>query len=326
MRISYKMFLLAAKEMSFTKAAAKAYVTQQCLSGHIKRLEDLYGLRLFARTPRLKLTQAGESMRKYLRQIQMIEKGMEDELHDMKAGVQGTLALGINATRARILLPDLFAAYHRKFPNVLLSVVLDDVKQLIPLLVEGKIDLFLGVNCPNHELLHKISLKEEPVYLLATERLLRSCGAFALRDDPGGRAEVNLNDFSGVPFVGNNSESTFHQLIHQYANDRDIRLNMIFKVSDYDTQISLCRRHLGAAFCPEIVLEKVVEYNRLCREEERMMVFRINDLNSYLNIDLVEHVNVCRPPYVEAFSELLKKQYRERALNLAPYVNSLQPE
>ena len=56
MQTSYEMFLLAAEETSFTKAANKAYITQQCLSSHIKRLEDYYGVSLFNRTPKLALT------------------------------------------------------------------------------------------------------------------------------------------------------------------------------------------------------------------------------------------------------------------------------
>ena len=36
---AYRMFLLAVKHMNFTKAADEIFVTQQCLSNHIKRLE-----------------------------------------------------------------------------------------------------------------------------------------------------------------------------------------------------------------------------------------------------------------------------------------------
>ena len=104
MQTSYEMFLLAAEETSFTKAANKAYITQQCLSSHIKRLEDYYGVSLFNRTPKLALTPAGELLLQSLRQIEVIEKGIQNELMNTKEGRQGSLTLGINATRARILL------------------------------------------------------------------------------------------------------------------------------------------------------------------------------------------------------------------------------
>ena len=40
MTTNQQMFLLAAEELSFTRAAARAYVSQQCLSDHIRRLEE----------------------------------------------------------------------------------------------------------------------------------------------------------------------------------------------------------------------------------------------------------------------------------------------
>ncbi|HBN80503.1 MAG TPA: LysR family transcriptional regulator, partial [Ruminococcaceae bacterium] len=47
MKQSFKIFLLTAEEMSISRAAKRAYVTQQCVSDHIKRLEDEYGVALF---------------------------------------------------------------------------------------------------------------------------------------------------------------------------------------------------------------------------------------------------------------------------------------
>ena len=47
------MFMYAVEEMSFSKAAQKAFVTQQCLSNHIHRLEVSCGVKLFERTPHL---------------------------------------------------------------------------------------------------------------------------------------------------------------------------------------------------------------------------------------------------------------------------------
>ena len=56
------MFILAVEEMNFTKAAHRSHVTQQCLSCHIKKLEDHYHTRLFERRPKLRLTTAGKSL------------------------------------------------------------------------------------------------------------------------------------------------------------------------------------------------------------------------------------------------------------------------
>ena len=56
MTTNQQMFLYAVEEMNFTRAAERAFVTQQCLSDHIRRLEKNYNVKLFDRTPKLKLT------------------------------------------------------------------------------------------------------------------------------------------------------------------------------------------------------------------------------------------------------------------------------
>ena len=76
MKTGFEIFLLTAEELSISRAAQRAFVTQQCVSDHIKRLESEYGVTLFERKPRMKLTPAGESMLESLRNIRILEKSM----------------------------------------------------------------------------------------------------------------------------------------------------------------------------------------------------------------------------------------------------------
>ena len=71
-----RIFLIAAKEASFTRAAEKAFVTPQCLSDHIRRLERQYHAKLFVRKPKLQLTKEGLVLQRWLQQIQTMEQGM----------------------------------------------------------------------------------------------------------------------------------------------------------------------------------------------------------------------------------------------------------
>ena len=59
---AFHIFLTVVEEMNFSRAANRLYITQQSLSGHIKRLEEHYHVRLFQRRPRLSLTPEGEAM------------------------------------------------------------------------------------------------------------------------------------------------------------------------------------------------------------------------------------------------------------------------
>ena len=75
-------FVALAEEMNFTKASEALHITQQSLSGSIKRLEEEYGVELFQRKPYLKLTPAGETMLFYSKQMLRNESQMMASLAD----------------------------------------------------------------------------------------------------------------------------------------------------------------------------------------------------------------------------------------------------
>ena len=155
MTTSFQMFLLAARELNFSRAAELAYVTPQCLSDHIRRIEERYGVTLFTRKPRLRLTAEGETMVRYLTRIRALEDGMENELADISGGARGTLRLGLPMTRGGILLPQLVTRYSRQFPHVESEIRLGDTKTLEELLLGGALDLFLGVDASEHALFRR---------------------------------------------------------------------------------------------------------------------------------------------------------------------------
>ena len=58
-------FLAVAEDLSYARAAARLYVSQQTLSEAILRLEAEYGVMLFLRKKPLELTYAGKKFMDY---------------------------------------------------------------------------------------------------------------------------------------------------------------------------------------------------------------------------------------------------------------------
>ena len=57
--LNLEYFLVAAEELSFTKAARRLFISQQSLSSHIANMEKELDIALFHRTSPLTLTYAG---------------------------------------------------------------------------------------------------------------------------------------------------------------------------------------------------------------------------------------------------------------------------
>lgn len=308
MTVNQEMFLCAVEEMSFTRAAARAYVTQQCLSDHIRRLEESYGVRLFDRSPRLKLTEAGETLYRALRQIQSIESGVRQEFSGEWEGARGTVTLGIHAVRARQLLPELFACYRGQYPNIHLSVVLDETRRLSAQLLEGKIDLFLGVDCQPHPQLVKRQLWEEHIYLIATGKLLER----RLPNWTADRRVVRPEELPALPLAANPAVSTAAQAVERFLAQENIVMDSICVVGDYHTQLALCHLHQAVAFCPESFLWEVFVSNQAIPEEEQVKILRVPGLDSRLRVELVTHCSHYQPQYTKAFQTMIGEHYRKR--------------
>lgn len=155
------MFLLAAEEMNFTKAARRAFVTQQCLSEHIQKLEKQLGTKLFQRGGRLQLTDTGKALVSTLHQIQHLEENLQQRIQEIEAGEIGEIRLGISTTRARLLLPRFLERYHAAYPQVHISITLGDTVHHLQLLKTQKLDLVLGLDAPPDPFLEELLIGRE---------------------------------------------------------------------------------------------------------------------------------------------------------------------
>ncbi len=179
MQANQEIFMLVAKEMSISRAAQKAFVSQQCVSDHIKRMEQHYGVKLFTRKPRFQLTEAGASMFASLQKIQALEMSLQNHMSEYASGCRGSFTMGISASRAQVILPRVMPRYCRAFPNVEVRFFLNDTVVLEENLRKGEVDLFLGVNTRYSDDLCYRRLCEDDLCFMISRRL---CGSIWGKD------------------------------------------------------------------------------------------------------------------------------------------------
>src|ERR1700741_3137455 len=117
-----QVFLMVAKEGSFSRAAERLFRTQPAISLTIRKLEEDLGQPLFVRGARpIRLTDAGTLLREYAERLinlrDEVKKGL-DELEGLK---RGELSLGVNESSIHALLPAL-AEFRQMHPGVLVRV------------------------------------------------------------------------------------------------------------------------------------------------------------------------------------------------------------
>jgi LysR family cyn operon transcriptional activator len=114
-------FLSAARALHFTRAAESLHIAQPTLSLAIRRLEKSLGTPLFNRVGRsVQLTPAGHAYRQAAAAALAQLTRARDALADLANLQSGTLRVGVTHILAVSLLPSALAAFHKRYPRIVL--------------------------------------------------------------------------------------------------------------------------------------------------------------------------------------------------------------
>ena len=101
-----KVFITAARTLSFTRTAERLFISQPAVSKHIGELESQYKVQLFVRRgSRLELTGAGETLLACAERLADDYRRMQYEMSLCADAPVGELRLGASTTIAQYLLP-----------------------------------------------------------------------------------------------------------------------------------------------------------------------------------------------------------------------------
>lgn len=171
---SIEYFLAVAEEMNVTRTAENFNISQQALSGHIKRLEEEYNVTLFQRRPSFKLTDAGKQLVFYGKQIMEAEASLRSAFSDISENAKATLNFGISRLRSNVFFPLIWNLFKPSHPNISIELFDGNSNYLDELLQDGKIDLYVGIDVPNSLNQHKTLLATEKLQCCFSERMIRT--------------------------------------------------------------------------------------------------------------------------------------------------------
>ncbi len=303
---NYKIFMLVAETKSFKEAAKRAYVSQQCVSDHISRIENEFGTKLFVRKPFLHLTASGEIVYKSFSNIDAIEKNLHKQMDEIKSGVKGNFTVGISTSRSPIILPNVLKKYYKLFPNIIVKFVSGDTAILEKYLENNTVDLFLGVNT-NLKLDFDIThICNDYIYMIIHKKLFYKF--FDNSDLQSFKLGIDLNNFSEVPMVMYYKTGAMYTLMQQHLISHGVKLNNIpFYTSECETQIKLCLEGVACALVPKMLYKNFKSKNDI-------FVFPIKGLEYPLRIEIVKKKNIYLPNYINAFCNVLKDEILELSM------------
>jgi DNA-binding transcriptional LysR family regulator len=158
-----RYFVAVGEELHFSRAAKRLNVSQPPLSQQIRRLEEILGYPLLARTSRsVSLTAAGEEfLERARRTLRNVQRDIE-EARSIGRGEVGSLHVGFVGSGVLVTLPAIFQAYRAAYPKVRLHLHESFTANVLEGLENGSLDAGILRDADPTEGLHMQSIFSEP--------------------------------------------------------------------------------------------------------------------------------------------------------------------
>lgn len=186
-----KVFITAARTLSFTRTAERLFISQPAVSKHIGELESQYKVQLFARRgSRLELTGAGETLLSCAERLADDYRRMQYEMSLCTSVPVGELRLGASTTIAQYLLPPILARFTTRFPGVRVAMMSGNSDQVEQTLGGHGIDLGMVESLSRRQGLHYTVFAPDELVLVA-----RTGGPYARTES------ITTDELREIPLV-----------------------------------------------------------------------------------------------------------------------------
>ena len=244
-----RVFVTAARTLSFSKCAAALNITQPAVSRHIGELEARYGMPLFTRgTSGVALTKAGGLLLSHAESLLSAYQKMDYDMELLSQTSQGRLSIGASTTIAMYLLPPVLASFMELSGGVEVSMLSGNSENVEQWLRDGTVDIGFVENASRRPWLHYEPLMADELVLVAGTQ-----GRY------GSLESVTPQELRGLPLVLREKGSGTREIIERALSRRGIRvedLNVVIELSSTEAIKSFVRSSDTLAIVSVIALHR----------------------------------------------------------------------
>jgi DNA-binding transcriptional LysR family regulator len=248
-----RAFITLARTGSFTQTGRELHLTQSGISHAMKALENDIGCRLLDRLgKKVVLTQAGEQLLQHATKILLEMDSARDSLAQLGKWGRGRLRLGASTTACQYLIPPVLREFKESFPEHSISLETGDTPELVPSLLQHRIDLALSLEVEREPRLEFHPLFTDELHFIVS----------ALH--PWARAgKVERSEIARENHILYSKRSLTFGLIENYFRQEDIILNTIIEVGSMEATKELVKLGLGISVLAPWITKKEIEEGSL---------------------------------------------------------------
>lgn len=186
-----RVFQAVARHLNFSRAAEELAISQPAVTGHVKQLEGILGLRLFDKIGRrVYLTEAGQHLYDYTQRVFALLGEAAQVMAELRGMSRGSLRVAADTTAGVYVVPAFLGAFHRAHPQVRIALDVTNRAQVAQRVLLNQVDLAVMGQVPPDD-----GLAAEP--FLANELVVIAAPGHRL----AGRRGIPVQELAGETFI-----------------------------------------------------------------------------------------------------------------------------
>lgn len=235
-----RYFVTVAEELNITRAAGLLNISQPPLSQQLKNLEEELDTVLFIRGKRrLELTESGKMLYQRAKDILSLSEKTEAEIRSLKAGMTGTVSIGLVEGMAPDIAAEWFSGFLKEHPQVRFRILDGNSDDLIEKMRGGLIGLAVITAPYDQQLLNSFQVGQERM------------AALMRRDHPlAERESLSAEDLLPEPLIVP-SRKAHVDTIRRWFRGTGQNPEIICEMDNYLDAAALAGRGVGISIFPQ---------------------------------------------------------------------------
>jgi DNA-binding transcriptional LysR family regulator len=281
---------------SFSRAAEAVHLSQPTVSTHIKDLESHFGCPLIDRLSKEAApTQAGQLLYGYARRLLGLRDEAESAMSQYQGKTRGRLVIGGSTIPGTYLLPRVVGGFRRRYPDVRLSLVIEDTVGIITGILDGMLELgVVGAESGERD------IRQEPVVEEEMRLIVQRGHRWAKR------TKIPLAELWGEPYIAREAGSGTLQSLQEHIGNLGRErgeLNVIAEMGSTEAVRQGIREGIGVSILSPLAVAEDLAAGRL-------KALAVEGLNLTRRFYLTTHRRRSLSPLAEAFIELLREELK----------------
>ncbi|MGC8829437.1 MAG: LysR family transcriptional regulator [Verrucomicrobiia bacterium] len=288
---SFKVFCDLAETESFTKAAQINGITQSAVSQQISALEREFKSLLIERSKkRFRLTQEGEILYEYAKQIIQTYDALQSKIQEIKEIISGTIRIATIYSIGLHELPPYIKKFLKAYPTVNVHVEYRRANQVYEDVISNVVDLGLVAYPVRDAKLEIIPFRKDEMVLICNPQ-----------HPLAKQKSIKIKEISGQKFIGFEPDIPTRRATDRILRENDVNVQIVMEFDNIETVKRAVEIDMGVAIVPESTITQEIA-------KQTLAAVKISDIEFYRPLAVIYKRNKVLSPAMKQFINILKSE------------------